>query len=578
MRIVGHSYQMVDLGDWIEAHEIAPYFRGDTLLDWLKLFGERNGFPKDTDQPGYDPDCEMSTFLAEKATGFKEAFASHARRAELSFAYLGMSRSSDDSKGAMQEGIQLIASPFLVDSVRRVTARPDFLIRVDVLGRLFEEPPDLEETREYVVMNLRLGRITLNARGRMKTDASLAVHRARLFLCNCALAELVGEAPTYGLLVGRGWQQAIGEEEVRGSGCLDKAGVVDLSSPKRENEVADALQWVRRLRREGGEWSVFPSPSIPELRPNAGNRYDFPWHRAKIEIAERLKDPILLWNVGADKRDRALANGITTYDHPEASAEVFGLTHPDKIRVLDALLHVVRNPHLGVQPSHVEAAREVWGEPQALEFFVDFETVNNSDDDFARFPQAGGQPLIFMVGCGHMEHGVWKFENFIAERATEGAEAKVIADWLHHMESTRLRLAPHLARPICFHWSAAEDNTFRGQYDSFRKRHPEFSGEDPNWFDFLARVIRAEPVIVPGALGFGLKALAKAMFNLGHVQVLWDEGPSDGLGAMVGAWRAYARCGDRPVSSDPLMQGIAKYNNIDCLAMQQIIDWLRRNR
>ncbi len=569
---------MVDLGDWIYAHEIAPYFRGDTLLDWLKQYGERNGFQKDTAQPGYDPDCEMSTFLAEKSAGFKEAFANHAQREGLSFIDLSRSRSVADSKSAMEEGIQLIASPFLVDSVRRVTARPDFLIRVDVLNRIFGEPPKLLEPQGYVVVNLRLGRITLTAKGRMRSDASLAVHRARLYLCNAALGEAQEVTPGSGLLVGRGWQQTIGEGEIRGSGCLDKAGVVDLSAAKWENEIGDALQWIRRLRREGGEWSVFPSPSIPELRPNAGNRYDFPWHRAKVEIAERLKDPILLWNVGTEKRNAALAKGITTFDHPGASAEAFGLTNPDRAKILDALIHVIRNPHLGVQPGRIEAAREVWGEPQALEFFVDFETVNNSDDDFAHFPQAGGQPLIFMVGCGHVEHGVWKFENFIAERATEDAEAKVIADWLRHMESTRCRLAPHLARPICFHWSAAEDNTFRGQYDSFRKRHPEFSGEDPNWFDFLARVIRAEPVIVPGAFGFGLKALAKAMFKLGHVQVLWDEGPSDGLGAMVGAWRAYARCGEQPVSSDPLMQGIAKYNNIDCLAMQQIIDWLRRNR
>ena len=48
--------------------------------------------------------------------------------------------------------------------------------------------------------------------------------------------------------------------------------------------------------------------------------------------------------------------------------------------------------------------------------------------------------------------------------------------------------------------------------------------------------MREEPVVVRGAFGFGLKAIAKAMHGHGLIDTLWDDGPADGLGAMVGAW------------------------------------------
>ena len=55
-----------------------------------------------------------------------------------------------------------------------------------------------------------------------------------------------------------------------------------------------------------------------------------------------------------------------------------------------------------------------------------------------------------------------------------------------------------------------------------------------NWFDFLTRVVREEPVVVRGAMGFGLKDVAQAMFNLGLIDTNWEQGPGHGLGAMVG--------------------------------------------
>lgn len=566
------------LDDWIEARETASYFYGDTLLYWLEAHSSRKGFLRDSERPGYDSETDMSVFLREKAALFRTAVVEYLIAHQFSVIDLSETFLPNDTNAALDGKPDVLLRPFLQNERRRVIARPTFVMSRSAIQRLFAEPPNLEsETAEYFIVETRAAKLDLGIKGGVSKSDSIRVLQAQMTLANEALSDITGNRAGVGLLIGRGWKQTVEKEKRRSQGCLDKAGVIRLDEADLQNELGDALQWIRRVRREGGEWDIFPTPTVPQLRPNTSSRYDFPWHKAKAEIAEKLRDPILLWNVGASNRDKALAQGIERYDDPRATAEAFGV-QPDKAQTLDAILAMARRPSAEIEPARVESERAVWGEPAVVEFYVDFETVTDTDDDCSDFPRAGGQPLIFMVGCGHVEHGVWKFENFVAETLTPAGEAKMIDSWLAHMENVRLRLGPHIERPICYHWSAAEEGSFAKQYSSARSRHPEAAWPEPNWFDFLTRVFRKEPILVPGALGFGLKTIARAMHARGCIDVIWDEGPGDGLGAMVGAWRAYARCNGKPVQSDPAMQGIIKYNAIDCQTMQQIIAWLRKNR
>ena len=91
--------------------------------------------------------------------------------------------------------------------------------------------------------------------------------------------------------------------------------------------------------------------------------------------------------------------------------------------------------------------------------------------------------------------------------------------------------------------------------------------------------MREEPVVVRGAHGFELKAVTNAMYDLGLVETRWNEGPADGLGAMVGAWwceREAARSGGS-VRDLEVMKGIERYNEVDCKAMMELVRYLRRH-
>ncbi len=88
------------------------------------------------------------------------------------------------------------------------------------------------------------------------------------------------------------------------------------------------------------------------------------------------------------------------------------------------------------------------------------------------------------------------------------------------------------------------------------------------------------PVTVKGAFNFSLKSLAKAMHAAGLIETTWGDGPTDGLGAMVGAWwcdAEAARVGGS-MRDFELMREIERYNEVDCRAMAELVAWLRANR
>jgi len=149
------------------------------------------------------------------------------------------------------------------------------------------------------------------------------------------------------------------------------------------------------------------------------------------------------------------------------------------------------------------------------------------------------------------------------------------------MRVTRQRFAGPDREPLLIHWSAAETSNLQDAYNAAIKRHPEREKDwlQLQWFDFLKNVIKAEPVVVRGALAFGLKPVAQAMYNHGLIKTNWQDGPVDGLGAMVGAWSCAkeAARSKSALNAVPFMKKIAAYNEVDCKVMMEIVCYLRQN-
>jgi hypothetical protein len=69
------------------------------------------------------------------------------------------------------------------------------------------------------------------------------------------------------------------------------------------------------------------------------------------------------------------------------------------------------------------------------------------------------------------------------------------------------------------------------------------------------------------------------MANNDMITTRWADGPTDGLGAMVGAWRCDAKAeanGCRLIDIE-LMKQIRDYNEVDCKVMWEAIMYLRKH-
>lgn len=590
-----------DWDAWIPAGRTRNWVRGDPLLDWLRLYGAAAGFVPDDERPGFDPRTDFRGFVLKKGVAFEAAVMRLlTERAEIRTIARERGDARSEAKAretveALCDGTPIVAQGVLWNPARRTYGVADLLVRSDLLATWFPEMLSWEEATlgapglglghvHYRPIDIKFHSFDLTADGHVGNSADQLAYAVQVWLYAEALGRIQGYVPSAAYLLGRTWQQ--GDE--RGEGCFERLARVDLGRwlPHRgamiEDVAADAVAWIRRVRAEGDQWQVLPEPSKPELYPHARNTEDAPWHAAKAEIAKELGELTLLPALNPDRRAAAHLAKMKRWDDAGVNAASLGITSPAFAARTDAVLAANRATQPTVVPKHIVVADPAWRDAAALEFYVDFETVSNLDDDFSALPRLGGQPLVVQIGCGHVDQsGAWCFSQWTVDALTAAEERRILDAWVGHMAGLAAEEGIMLADARLYHWSAAEPVNLETAYNAARTRHPDFDlPAGLPWFDILEQLIRAEPVAVTGAFNFGLKAIAKAMQAHGLITTIWGDGPTDGLGAMVGTWAVaheVATSGN-PMSEHPLMREIASYNEVDCRVMAEALAWLRNNR
>jgi hypothetical protein len=588
-----------DWDDWVAAGAIRNWARGDGILDWLDRYGGEHGIARDDQRAAYDERFDFQRFLAKQGLRFEEKVLEDlAQRVGLT--RIDVDR--DDARSlaaahetiaAMERGERVIAQGLLRDPQSRTYGRVDLLVRSDVLATLcgdafgenddpsFPAPALHGAAWHYRVIDIKYSALELLKDGALSTSSDLGTC-GQVWTYNQMLGRVQGYVAPFAYVLGRGWRQG---NSGRGDTCWERLARIPVEAYVRPREepladvVAAGAAWIRRVRRDGAAWTPLPVPTVGELWPNMKNDHDHPWHVAKREIAEELRELTLLWRVSAAMRDRARERGVTRWDDPRISAELLGIGGEAHPAVFDAMIAVNRETGPALRPARIDADEGRWREQAPLELYVDFETVNDLNDDFTSFPRKGGQSLIFQIGCGTYARGSWQFAQFTARSLTPAAEAEMIDAWLAHVAALARQAGlggPADAR--LFHWSAAETVFMEGAYNSARARHPERGWPLLGWYDLLDRIVHAAPVVVRGARSFGLKAVARAMRSHRLIETEWGEGLADGTGAMAGAWAAADIAGKNgaDMAKLELMAEVSRYNEIDCRVMAEVLDHLRR--
>ncbi len=616
---------------WVSASKTRNWLRRDPLLDWLDVHGEAKGFKKDPEVDAEPPSpYDLRRLLFSKGNAFEVEIFKLLEPKVGSWVKIANgweeTRSLEAAQRtfeAMRDGVELIEQAVVRNPEDCSYGAIDLLARSDVLAKLFPGSVDSEEAAHsapalardgeaappwhYLVVDVKFSTLELSVNGLV--SSSHRHYAGQVLVYTAAVARLQGYCAAEAYLLGRTWTSSKG----RGRGALDRLGRVVVEREETRDaatplaiEVGRALEWIRSVRADGANWAALPRPTRPELYPNAGANEDQPWSGAKRLIADTIGELTVLPGVNPDLRDAAIARGILRRDEPNLSPELLGVSgdvRPKRLALVlaanhpDQVARIAADPSLAVIPEKIDLqgdAERHWRTAWRIEFCVDFENTQNLDDDFSRLPEVGGNVCIFQVGCLVQIDGraptaaecaaagvPSAFGQWTAKRLSLGAEREVLDAWRSFMEAWRASLNVTWGEARIMHWSPAEPNLLKNSYNCAADRHPDWSLPDElGWFDALNQLVHRVPVGVYGAVGFGLKQIAKGAHRAGLIQTVWGDGPADGLGAMAAAYEAERRAArDGGALGDyDFMQAVAEYNQVDCRAMSEVVSWLRENR
>ena len=394
---------------WVSAGRTRNWVLQDPLVDWLQRYGRTRDYLPKSELPGYRKDLDFTQFIFEKGKEFetgilhllsKQYDVTTVARGHEDIRSLDKARETFE---AMRQGVPIIYQPVLWDAQDLTYGSPDFLLRSDVLHRLFptalseqdalKNASDLgDDPWHYRVVDVKFTTLSLNAAGtELANGGSATAYKAQLYVYNRMLGRLQGFEPPESYLLGRGWRRTSREVDYRGDSALDRLAPIPQDGTITNNvpiayAVEQALAWVRRVRTEGRDWELLPTPSVPELYPNVGGVDDDMmmdsgpadlegddedalsgrWENVKKWLADELKELTLLWQVGVGKRNEAHARGFYRWNDPRLTPFDVGIKGKKQAPVLQMLLDVNRSDGPPVLPGALMRLVMPGSQPVAL--------------------------------------------------------------------------------------------------------------------------------------------------------------------------------------------------------------------
>lgn len=606
--------------EWVTATQTRNYLIKDPIIDWLSFHGPTLAAsqPKLSSHvlkalSGRVPN-NFAEFIKDQGVQFEKSFMDflYAKLKDMIINIGGADAPRSPEKVqetivAMNKGIPVIYNGVLHNPDNKTYGVPDLLVRSDWLEKITTISPIASEYAQesatrlrdinhphrlpkyhYRVIDIKYTTLYLAADGvHLLNVGSFPAYKGQLWVYNKALARIQGYEPRNAYILGRKWTFKSQGQIFRGASCIDRLGVVDFADRDIEyvGKTLDAIKWIRKMRADGKNWDLFKTPlPCKELYPNMSNTHDQPWHQVKVEIAKSIKEITDLWMCGVKNRELAHSQKVYRWTDPKCNASVLGIKG-QRAPTLDAIIAINHQDTDLIRPAKLMQNHENWKQKQSIEFYIDFEYINDVLSDFSKMPIVDSPQIIFMIGVGYFEpiSGDWVYREFTVNSIGASEEKRICEEFSQYIinESEWYECVD----PLLIHWSHAEKTHWANAYERHngieRAWIPAIKTElKPRWFDMLD-VFKKEPIVIKGCLSFGLKEVATAMAEHGFIKTVWDQTSScvDGTGAMLGAYRASIDAKSRGLSLKdmPQMQEIKKYNEVDCKALGEIVEYLRKN-
>lgn len=561
----------------------------DPLLDWLNLY--ENPELK-------DPTTRFSlrSFIGRKASQFKRITQDYIAR-NSSFEVVDIDKFDwtqpndvkqeslamvsyeglQKTQKAIEEKVEVILNPHLATNDFQLMGKGDMLVRSDLLEQLLGVDPVDVVAQPYSLVSIKYGTINLRANGiHLLSNPKQNVYKAHLYFLNMCLDETIKTAHTKisdrSYIIGRKYDYKSKGTSYKIPNALAKIGVVDFTTVDAgyPETVQSALEWLDRVKSDEMRQMDPMNPSdVEEMYPNMKNTRDHPWHQRKKEIAKQIGEITLMY--GCSTKSREFAHNQEVYHWKDLTEE--SLATQGEL-TLEYITNFVDQGKRGDNMDMVFFPS--LDQLPIMEFYVDFETTNDLDDDFSKFPESNGTAMIFQIGCVSVNNltGERSYESYVADRLTSHSEGIMIHKWLQNMQNMAIRAGAKQNDPLhVYHWSHAEKWMLSRAH---KTNNLGATYKNLEMID-LCKAFKDAGVVIPGQFGYGLKEMASLMHQNGMINTIWQDG-YEGTQVMVCVWESEKLCREQHyqnLSETPYMNDVIQYNYVDCKVMEEMLNYIR---
>lgn len=593
----------INWDEMISASRVRNFLLNDPLLDWLQEYNIKDLTSKPEKKkrsgeinmyPNVNAETNFTNFIMNQGLMFEskvyEFLKNKFQTVQIAESYQAKCRDKfEETIRCMKNGIEIIYQGVLHDYKNKIFGCPDLLVRSDRINDIFEGnylsreelnigSPLLDQPFHYVVVDIKHSTLYLTSNGiNIRNCNSIPAYKGQILMYTLALSNIQGYKPNYGFVLGKMSTFTSNKITSNNYDFMKKLGVIDYCNFDKSyfKKTLDAMNWIRKMRRNGKNWKLLPQPSIQELYPNMKNEKDGKWRKIKNELNQEINDITSVWMCGVTKRKIAHCKNILSWKNERCTSRSLEFK-PGKIsKTVDAILSINKqNTDLIRINTLLEKDDWRYFGDDVMEFYLDYETINSNMGQCSlnnNNVSYNHNQIIFMIGVGWEKNNKWNYKNFIINRNTKNSELNMITSFWDCINNLLHENNKSYAKFI--HWTHAEPVS----YKKLLKRHNNTDIPNKDFYD-LYKLFTSNNIVVKGALNYSLKSIAKAMFKNEQIKTSWNENNpcGNGLNAMLYAYKLYKHH-DTVSGDEPIMKDIINYNMIDCKVLWEITRYLRNN-
>jgi hypothetical protein len=539
--------------DWVTPTKTRNAILHDYILDWLDLYGESKGYIPDTKKDNYDPELDFGKFIMDQGKKFEE-YIVHQLKGKFGADFIEVIETDNYKKAQMtihlmKQGTPIIYQGLIFNTNLKIYGLPDLIVRNDFLNKLVTTKAvsdkitgcHFNDQWHYRIIDIKFHTLKLKANyTTICNDDSVRAFKAQCYLYNRCLEYIQKYFPAKSYILGRGWNATKKSVTYHCSNPFNKLGTIDYL----EDDITIiqdsllAVDWYRKVKIQGHQWSVLPKPSVPEIFPNM-NITSSKWKTVKSYIAHELQELTLIYSCGYFNRVYAHMQDIYKYTDSNCNAFALDVTGKVNKNIVDGILEANRGEDI-----EYKFAQSVQG------FFVDIESVNSIIDI-----KNNETSYVYMIGVGYFdEKDTWIYKSFVAKSLDESTENQMITEFMSYLDSFECNTIWHynntdknelcnLADKIDSTWKAKY--TFSDVYSSIKNK-----------------------VFLKGSFDFSIKSVVKALGKDRYQNLVITNGQD----SIVWAVRYYEKINNSEGNS--YLENIIKYNEADCIAVSDILRYL----